>query len=52
MEEGEGENALHAIARGFSIGDYDNRGWASLHVAAARGNLEVLCCLVGLYRSY
>ena len=59
LKQHEGENALHAaarnndvssaedlIAQGFSTEDCDNRGWTSLHIAAARGNLEVLRCLV------
>ncbi|KAM0805847.1 ankyrin repeat-containing domain protein [Usnea florida] len=59
LKQREGENALHAAARnndvstaedligkGFSTEGYDDRGWTPLHIAAARGNLEVLRCLV------
>lgn len=55
----EGESALHAAARNndvlmvedllskdSSIEEFDGRGWSPLHIAASRGNLEVLCCLV------
>ena len=28
------------------VSPFDSRGWSPLHDAAARGNLEVLCCLV------
>lgn len=34
------------IGKGFSTEECDNRGWKPLHIAAARGNLEVLRCLV------
>ena len=59
LKQREGESALHAAARnndvsttedligkGFSTEECDNRGWTPLHIAAARGNLEVLRCLV------
>ena len=59
LKQQEGESALHAAARtndvsmledsfskGCSIEDLDSRGLTPLHTAAARGNLEVLRCLV------
>ena len=55
----EGETALHAAVRnnsvpviedlltkGHSVKVFDSRGWTPLHVAAARGNLDALRCLV------
>ncbi|KAK0515302.1 hypothetical protein JMJ35_002681 [Cladonia borealis] len=59
LKQQEGESALHAavrnndvamaenlLSKGCSIEDFDSRGWTPLHTAAARGNLEVLRCLV------
>ncbi|KAK3172255.1 hypothetical protein OEA41_005575 [Lepraria neglecta] len=59
LKQQEGESALHAAARNNDVSvvedllskdccieDFDSRGWTPLHIAAARGNLEVLRCLV------